>query len=418
MIYVDRVHISAKAGDGGNGRVSFHREKFVQAGGPDGGDGGNGGDLIFVASERLHTLMDFKAAKALHAESGSDGQSGFRRGRRGADLIVEVPVGTLALERSTGRVLLDMSEPNGRRVLLRGGKGGWGNARFATPKRRAPGFAKPGEKAVPVELTLEIKSIADVGLVGLPNAGKSSILAATTMARPKIADYRFTTLSPNLGVVRRGETEFVLADIPGLVEGASEGVGLGHDFLRHVERTRLLIHVIDLSGVEGRDPLEDYEAIRAELANYGDLRSRPTIVAGNKLDLPGASDHAERFRDAHPGVPLYPVSAATREGLPELIRAVADALRDIPRPAPFEEYEPTAARSGPSFAIERIDGGFRVTGPAAERIAASTNFEDSESAAWFHKTLRRLGAIDALREAGAAEGDNVVFGGVPFEFME
>ena len=280
-LFVDVVTITVKAGDGGNGCVSFHREKFVQAGGPDGGDGGRGGDVIFEASERMHTLMDFRYKRKFTAENGGDGMANRRTGKSGEPVVIQVPPGTVVREKATGRLLLDLYVPGERKTLVRGGNGGFGNQHFATPTRQAPQFAKPGEKREVIELTLELKSIADVGLVGFPNVGKSTILSVVTAARPKIANYHFTTLQPNLGIVKHGEASFVLADIPGLVEGAAEGVGLGHAFLRHVERTRMLLHVVDIAGSEGRDPLEDYDAIMKELAAYGDLKNRPLIVVAH-----------------------------------------------------------------------------------------------------------------------------------------
>ena len=267
----------------------------------------------------MHTLMDFRFKRKFFAENGMDGLANRRTGKSGADAVVEVPVGTVVKERATGRVLLDMREANVERTLVRGGNGGFGNQHFATPTRQAPQFAKPGEKREPIELTLELKSIADVGLVGFPNVGKSTILSTVTAARPKIANYHFTTLQPNLGIVRLGERSFVMADIPGLVEGASEGVGLGHDFLRHVERTRVLIHVLDIAGSEGRDPVEDYHAIMRELEAYGDLKDRPMLIAANKTDLPGAQENLERLRAALPGARIFPVSAATRKGFEPLL---------------------------------------------------------------------------------------------------
>jgi len=417
-LFVDIVTIQCKAGDGGNGCVSFHREKFVQAGGPDGGDGGRGGDVAFVASERMHTLMDFRMSRKFFAENGADGTGRFRSGKSGAPLLIAVPVGTVIRDKASERVLFDMRSPGEERVLLRGGNGGHGNAKFATPTRRAPNFAKPGIKPPIAELTLELKSIADVGLVGMPNVGKSSILSAVTSARPKIANYHFTTLSPNLGIVRRDEDSFVLADIPGLVEGAHEGAGLGHEFLRHIERTRLLIHVLDISGSEERDPLDDYDLITRELTRYGDLIKRTTLIAANKTDLPGAEENLERLRERLPDAAIHPVSAATRKGLTELMRAAAGALRDIPLPEPFYEENFPDAESVSPFGVSVEDGVYVVYGPAAERLIASVNFEDQDSLNWFQRALRRAGVIDALREAGAKEGDAVVMADMEFDFME
>ena len=283
--FVDRVKVTAKAGNGGNGCVSFHREKFVQNGGPDGGDGGNGGNVVAYADPNMHTLLDFRFHTKYLAENGVDGSANRCHGKRGQDLVIKVPVGTVFLRDEDGSVVADMSVPGQSKVLLRGGQGGHGNARFATPTRQAPNFAKPGIQTELKVFRLELKTIADVGLVGFPNVGKSTILATLTAARPKIANYHFTTLTPNLGIVKRYETDFVLADIPGLVEGASEGVGLGHDFLRHVERTRLLLHVVDAAGSEGRDPMEDFRIINEELSKYGEPEGRPQLVVLNKCDL-------------------------------------------------------------------------------------------------------------------------------------
>ena len=400
-LFVDIIDIRAKAGDGGNGCVSFHREKFVQQGGPDGGDGGKGGDIAFVASERMRTLMDFRFKRNFSAGNGADGSAGRCRGKAGEDIDIEVPVGTVVREKASGRVLLDMREAGVRRVLMRGGNGGFGNARFATPTRQAPQFAKPGEKRPMMELTLELKSIADVGLVGFPNVGKSTILSVVTSARPKIANYHFTTLQPNLGIVVQDEFSFVMADIPGLVEGASQGVGLGHAFLRHIERTRLLVHVIDISGSEMRDPLEDYDAILAELKAYGDLAARPMLIAANKCDLPGSEENLARLRAKLPDAEIFPVSAATHAGFAPLLRRAADLLRAMPAAEPFLEEEPMEIVEEEPFSIEMDGDVFVLSGPAIDRLFNSVNFEDELSLNYFHRTLRRWGVIDALRARGA-----------------
>ncbi len=419
-LFVDKVSIRCKAGDGGNGCVSFHREKFVQAGGPDGGDGGRGGDIVFVATERMHTLMDFRYTRNFVAENGADGSANRCKGKSGEALVIEAPVGTIVRDKESGAVLLDLFQADERRVLLRGGNGGFGNSRFATPTRRAPNFAKPGEKTQAVELTLELKSIADVGLVGFPNVGKSTTLSVVTAARPKIANYHFTTLTPNLGIVRQDGDSFVLADIPGLVEGAAEGVGLGHDFLRHVERTRLLIHVLDISGSEGRDPLEDYDAIMRELEQYGDLINRPMLVAANKIDLPGSEENLQRLREKldGTGIDIYPVSAATRKGFTELMRAAAAMLRELPPAQPFFEETPFEELAEESFTITNENGVFVLSGPSMQHLVDSVNFGDEDSLNWFHRTLRRWGVIDQLREAGAGEGSTVRLGDMEFEFVE
>lgn len=419
-LFVDMVSIRCKAGDGGNGCVSFHREKYVQAGGPDGGDGGRGGDIIFVATERMHTLMDFRFKRNYSAGNGEDGSGGRCKGKSGEALVIEAPVGTIVRDKESGSVLLDLFEPDKPRVLLRGGNGGFGNARFATPTRRAPNFAKPGEKTQPMELTLELKSIADVGLVGFPNVGKSTILSVVTAARPKIANYHFTTLTPNLGIVRQDGDSFVMADIPGLVEGAADGVGLGHDFLRHVERTRLLIHVLDISGSEGRNPCEDFDAIMRELEQYGDLINRPMLVAANKIDLPGSEENIRLLEEKLEGteIRIFPVSAATHQGFTELMRAAAGMLRELPPAQPFFEETPFEDLAEEPFTISKEGGVFVLAGPSMVHLINSVNFGDEDSLNWFHRTLRRWGVIDQLREAGAGEGSTVRLGDMEFDFVE
>ena len=418
-LFVDVVTVAVKAGDGGNGCVSFHREKYVQAGGPDGGDGGHGGDVVFVATQRMHTLMDFRFKRKFYAESGADGQSGRCKGKAGADVVIQVPCGTVVRDEQTGKVLLDLFGDGERKVLSRGGNGGFGNSRFATPTRQAPNFAKPGEKAKPRKVQLELKSIADVGLVGFPNVGKSTILSVVTAARPKIANYHFTTLQPNLGIVKMDDASFVMADIPGLVEGASEGVGLGHAFLRHVERTRLLIHVLDIAGSEGRDPLKDFEAIEKELCRYGDLAARPMMVAANKIDL-GGEENLERLRVKLKGwdIPVFPVSAATRQGFDGLLRAVVRKLETLPPIEPFyEEILPETGEAEP-YRVDVENGVYLLSGDAIDRLVDSVNFGDEQSLNYFHRTLRRWGVIDALRQKGAKEGDTVAIGEMEFDFVE
>lgn len=418
--FVDRAPFIVKAGNGGNGCVSFYREKFVQNGGPDGGDGGHGGDVVLLADENMHTLLDFRFRSKYEAESGEGGSGRRCQGKRGQDLIVKVPVGTVVRDKASGVVVADMYEAGRKKVLLRGGRGGWGNMHFATPTRQAPNFAKPGIKTERREFVLELKSIADVGLVGYPNVGKSTILSVVTAARPKIANYHFTTLIPNLGMVRHHGQDFVMADIPGLVEGASEGAGLGHDFLRHVERTRLLLHVIDAAGSEGRDPVEDFEQINQELLRYGDLAGRPQIVVANKMDLPDGQTGYEMLRD-HIGdrFPIFPVSAATRQGFDKLMDCVAATLAKLPPMTPFTEEEMVPELlEGARFDVERDGAVFVVTGAAVTQLLDSVNFEDEESLNWFHRTLRRAGIIDALRAAGATEGSTVRMDDMEFDFVE
>ena len=422
-LFVDVVNITAKAGDGGNGCVSFHREKYVMAGGPDGGDGGRGGDVIFSATDRMHTLMDFRYHRKFTAGNGEDGQGRRRSGKNGANVVIEVPPGTVVRDKASGKILLDLYAAGIEKTLQRGGRGGFGNQHFATPTRQAPEFAKPGEKREVMELTLELKSIADVGLVGFPNVGKSTILSVVTAARPKIANYHFTTLQPNLGIVKQDEDSFVLADIPGLVEGASEGIGLGHAFLRHVERTRMLLHVLDISGCEGRDPLEDYDTIVKELESYGDLKNRPVIVVANKMDLPGAQENLERLQEklAGTGIEIFAVSAATRMNFENLMRAAVKMLKTCPDAEPFAEeelfdFDMDSQASG--FEIEHHDGAFHLSGPSIDRLVASVNFYNEESLNYFHRTLRKLGVIDALRQAGAEEGSTICIDEMEFDFVE
>ena len=418
--FVDRAPFTAKAGNGGNGCVSFHREKFVQNGGPDGGDGGHGGDVILLADENMHTLLDFRFRSKYEAPAGADGSSGRRQGKKGDALIVKVPVGTVVRDKETGVVVADMYEAGRQKVLLRGGRGGWGNSHFATPTRQAPNFAKPGIKTEKHEFVLELKSIADVGLVGFPNVGKSTILSVVTAAKPKIANYHFTTLTPNLGMVRHHGQDFIMADIPGLVEGASEGAGLGHDFLRHVERTRLLLHVIDAAGSEGRDPVEDFEQINRELEKYGDLADRPQIIAANKMDIPDGETGYQMLKD-HIGDkwPIFPVSAATRQGFDALMDCVASTLAALPPMEPFTEEEmlPEMLEST-GFEVTRDGKVFVVSGSAVTQLIDSVNFDDEESMNWFHRTLRRAGIIDALRNAGAQEGSTVRMEDMEFDFVE
>ncbi|MBR0386897.1 MAG: GTPase ObgE, partial [Clostridia bacterium] len=339
--FVDRVKITVKAGNGGNGSASFHREKYVQNGGPDGGDGGKGGNILLYADENMHTLLDFRFKSKYTAENGGDGMSGMRSGRKGEDLIIKVPVGTVVREAESGRVMADMDTAGETRILLHGGRGGWGNNHFATATRQAPNFAKPGTKTEIVTLQMELKTIADVGLVGYPNVGKSSILSVVTSAKPRVGNYHFTTLTPNLGIVRQYGKDIVLADIPGLIEGAADGAGLGHDFLRHVERTRLLLHVVDISGSEGRDPLEDLDQINTELEKYGNLGEKPQIIVCNKMDLPGAEENFRRMQALAEGMgtPVFGVSSATHHGFDALKAETAKELETLPPILHYQEEE-------------------------------------------------------------------------------
>ena len=420
--FVDQVKITAKAGNGGNGSASFHREKYVMNGGPDGGDGGKGGNIVFFADENSHTLLDFRYRSKYTAENGADGSANCCNGRNGEDLVIKVPVGTVVRDDDSGKILADMDRPGEKRILLKGGKGGWGNRHFATPTRQAPNFAKPGIKTPVRTLRLELKTIADVGLIGYPNVGKSSILSVVTSARPKVGNYHFTTLTPNLGIFRRFGRDIVLADIPGLIEGAAEGAGLGHDFLRHVERTRLLLHVVDISGSEGRDPIDDLDRINTELDHYGTLSELPQIIVCNKMDLPGAEENLKRMRMLAEGMgcPVFAVSAATREGFGELLDETAKQLETLPpilhyQEEPDEDENPVTQDT---FEIVMDGPVFEVAGPGMERLIDSVNFEDLESVNWFHRMLRKLGIIDALREKGAGEGSTVRIAEMEFDFIE
>jgi GTP-binding protein len=421
--FVDHVKITCKAGNGGNGSMSFHREKFVLNGGPDGGDGGNGGNVCFYADLNMHTLLDFRFKSKYTAENGVDGAAGNCTGKRGEDLIIKVPVGTVIREAESGAVVADMDTAGETRTILHGGRGGWGNRHFATPTRQAPNFAKPGIKTEVHTFLLELKTIADVGLVGYPNVGKSTILSVVTSAKPKIGNYHFTTLTPNLGIVRRHGKDIVLADIPGLIEGAADGAGLGHDFLRHVERTRLLLHVLDIAGSEGRDPVEDFDQINHELANYGELAERPQIVVCNKSDLPDSEENVVRLTAhlAELGLdyPVFVVSAATHQGFDALLDKTGDMLEALPPIVHFEEevsYD-DSVKPG-TFEVVRDGAVFEVVGSSMQRLIDSVNFDDEESMSWFHRTLRKWGVIDALRKAGAQEGDTVRIIDMEFDFVE
>ena len=421
--FVDHVKITCKAGNGGNGSMSFHREKFVLNGGPDGGDGGNGGNVCFYADLNMHTLLDFRFKSKYTAENGVDGAAGNCTGKRGEDLIIKVPVGTVIREAESGAVGADMDTAGETRTILHGGRGGWGNRHFATPTRQAPNFAKPGIKTEVHTFLLELKTIADVGLVGYPNVGKSTILSVVTSAKPKIGNYHFTTLTPNLGIVRRRGMDIVLADIPGLIEGAADGAGLGHDFLRHVERTRLLLHVLDIAGSEGRDPVEDFDQINHELANYGELAERPQIVVCNKSDLPDSEENVARLKAhlAELGLdyPVFVVSAATHQGFDALLDKTGDMLEALPPIVHFEEevsYD-DSVKPG-TFEVVRDGAVFEVVGSSMQRLIDSVNFDDEESMSWFHRTLRKWGVIDALRKAGAQEGDTVRIIDMEFDFVE
>ncbi|MBQ7682503.1 MAG: GTPase ObgE [Oscillibacter sp.] len=422
MAFIDKVRITVKAGDGGNGAVAFHREKYVAAGGPDGGDGGKGGSVVLQADANLSTLMDFRYRKKYAAENGMDGQGGRKSGKDGADLLIRVPRGTLVRDAESGQIMKDLSD-DAPWTLCRGGRGGWGNAHFATPTRQAPRFAKSGLPGEAHEVILELKLLADVGLIGFPNVGKSTLLSVSTKARPKIANYHFTTLFPNLGVVETDGGGFVMADIPGLIEGASEGVGLGHDFLRHVDRCRLLVHVVDAAGSEGRDPLADFEAINAELSRYSPtLATRPQIVAANKADLlqDAAALEPLRARARELGFPLYLISAATHQGVKELLQEITRTLPTLPPVAVYEaEYVPPAPEADAEPDIRRRDdGAWVVEGAWLERLMADINFADYESRMYFDRALRQAGLFERLEALGIGDGDTVSLYGFEFEYWK
>ena len=421
--FVDHVKITCKAGNGGNGSMSFHREKFVLNGGPDGGDGGNGGNVCFYADLNMHTLLDFRFKSKYTAENGVDGAAGNCTGKRGEDLIIKVPVGTVIREAESGAVVADMDTAGETRTILHGGRGGWGNRHFATPTRQAPNFAKPGIKTEVHTFLLELKTIADMGLVGYPNVGKSTILSVVTSAKPKIGNYHFTTLTPNLGIVRRHGKDIVLADIPGLIEGAADGAGLGHDFLRHVERTRLLLHVLDIAGSEGRDPVEDFDAINAELSQYSpELATRPQIVVANKTDIMEDESLLEKLR-AHVeplGYPLFALSAASHTGTRELVLKIAEKLSTLPPVTVYEpEYVPKPVKIDASepLKITVEDNTYIVEGKWLERLMSNVNFGDYESRMFFDKMLRENGVFQQLEDLGIKDGDIVSMYELEFEYQ-
>ncbi len=421
--FVDTAKITVRSGNGGNGVVSFHREKYVANGGPDGGDGGRGGDIVVEVNDHMSTLMDFRYKRKYTAGNGSDGAGKRCTGRDGEDLVIRVPRGTIIRDAETREIIQDMSQ-TGRFVLCRGGRGGWGNQHFATPTRQVPRFAKAGLPGQSRDVVLELKLLADVGLVGFPNVGKSTLLSVVSRAQPKIANYHFTTLFPNLGVVYVEEgVSFVMADIPGIIEGAAEGAGLGHDFLRHIDRCRLLIHVVDVSGSEGRDPVADFEAINEELKQYSpELAGRKMIVAANKADIMEDPALLDKLR-AHVeglGLELYTISAAAHQGTRELVLRAAQLLQELP---PVTVYEPTYVErlpevdTGGAVDIQEFDGTWVVDAPWLQRLIANVNFGDYESRNWFDQKLRQSGLFDKLEEMGIKDGDIVSMYDLEFEYQ-
>ncbi|MBQ6601322.1 MAG: GTPase ObgE [Clostridia bacterium] len=423
-MFIDKATIKIKAGDGGNGAVAFHREKFVNAGGPDGGDGGKGGDIVFMVDDNLSTLADFKYKRKYKAANGCDGQGGRRNGRKAEDLIIKVPRGTVIRENESGVIMADMSsdEPF---IAAKGGRGGWGNSHFSTPTRQTPRFAKGGAPGEEWEVTLELKLLADVGLLGFPNVGKSSFISVVSQAKPIIADYHFTTITPVLGVVSMGEgSSFVIADIPGLIEGASEGVGLGHAFLRHVDRCRMLVHIVDVAGSEGRDPIEDFEKINLELERFNpELAERPQIVAANKIDL-ATDEQRERFRAyiEEKGYEYFEMCAPIVEGTKDVIDAVAAKLATLPPVVRYEQEEipldMLVKKQNTGFTITVEDDVYIVEAEWLIKILCRTDLDDYESLQYFQRVLISSGIIAALREKGINEGDIVSIYDFEFEFME
>ena len=423
-MFIDKARIFVKAGNGGNGAVSFRREKYVPAGGPDGGDGGRGASVIFEVDNDLRTLMDFKYQRKYVATPGGDGSKKRQAGKNGEDLVLKVPAGTIIRDEASGKIIADLKHEGDRAVVARGGRGGKGNQHFANAVRQAPNFAKSGTDGEERWVILELKMIADVGLLGFPNVGKSTFLSVVTAAKPKIANYHFTTLTPNLGVVQtKFGDSFVLADIPGLIEGAAEGIGLGHDFLRHVERTKVLIHIVDISGLEGRNALEDFDAINGELKLYNEkLSTRPQVVVANKMDILEDESVYEEFKTTleERGYKVFKMSAATREGIDDVIAYVSQILKDaeeIELVSEEELYVPELDdEQEEGLQVEIEDGVYVVTGKSLRRIMYSVNFEDMESIQFFQKTMESQGVFDKLREMGIEDGDTVKIYDIEFEF--
>lgn len=429
-MFVDQVKIYVKGGDGGNGMVAFRREKYVPNGGPAGGDGGKGANVVFEVNEGLRTLLDFRYQRHFKAPRGEHGMSKGMHGRNAKDMVVKVPPGTVVMDAATNEVIADLVENGQRAVIAKGGRGGRGNTRFATPANPAPELAENGEPGLEREVILELKLLADVGLVGFPSVGKSTLLSVVSSAKPKIAEYHFTTIVPNLGMV---ETEdgrsFVMADLPGLIEGAHEGVGLGHQFLRHIERTRVIVHVIDMAATEGRDPFEDYLTINKELNEYNlRLMERPQIIVANKMDMPESEENLKQFKERlQEDYPVFPISAVSRKGLRELLFAVADKLEETPEfPLEHEQEETGVHRvlykheaDPDAFTITRDpDGAYVLSGEKLERLFKMTDFSREESVRRFSRQLRGLGVDDALRQRGAKDGDIVRLMDFEFEFIE
>ena len=423
-MFIDTSRIFIQAGKGGDGAVTFHREKYVAAGGPDGGDGGKGGNVVAVACKDISTLLDFRYKKKYAAESGGNGRDGRRSGKNGENLYIKVPCGTIIRDTESGKVICDLKTDGESFVVAKGGSGGWGNSHFATATRQTPKFAKSGLPGDEREITLELKLIADVGLLGFPNVGKSTFLSIISEARPKIANYHFTTLIPNLGVVRIGEgSSFVVADIPGIIEGAHEGIGLGHAFLRHVERTRILLHLVDVSGCEGRDPIEDVHIINEELVKYSEkLADKPQVIVANKMDIPSFNENFEKFKAQmeEEGYTVFAISAATRQGIDDVINYTSRMLAELPE-AEDDDYDYLdidEVRNDDTIEVSVEDGIYIVEGMYVRKIVGSTNFDDYESLQYFQRALRKSGIINMLEEKGIKEGDTVHMYGVEFDYIK
>lgn len=426
-MFIDVVKIFVKGGNGGNGAVAFRREKYEPSGGPAGGDGGDGGSVILEVDEGIKTLMDFRYKKHYKAEKGEDGKGKNQFGSKGKDLILKVPPGTIVKDSESGKIIYDLVKNKERFVVAKGGRGGKGNAKFATSTRQAPRFAQAGEKGEERWIILELKLIADIGLIGFPNVGKSTLLSVLTDARPKIANYHFTTLSPNLGVVKIDEGKsFVIADIPGLIEGAHQGVGLGHEFLRHIERTRLLVHLIDISGTEGRNPLDDFHKINMELKQYSDkLAKKPQIVVANKIDIPGAKDTYNELKVEFEklGYDLIAISSATREGVEQLKFTMWNNLNKLDSEEIFHEIEENKKYYSPKvdkdkFVVRKENDRYIVEGDFIERLIYSTNFDDIDSLRYFQKVMKKKGIVDELKKRGIKDNDIVSICGFEFEFFD
>lgn len=424
-MFTDYAKVTIKSGNGGNGAATFRREKYIAAGGPDGGDGGVGGSIYFYVNKDMNTLLDFRYKKIFKAENGEDGSGNNCHGKKGEDMYIGVPLGTIIKDSETGRIVADLSNENQKELVLPGGRGGKGNVHFATSTRQAPRFSQDGEKGKEKEVILELKLLADVGLIGFPNVGKSTFLSRVTSAKPKIADYHFTTIIPNLGVVKNiyGDS-FVIADIPGIIEGASKGVGLGIQFLRHIERTRLLLHVIDVSSLEGRDPIQDFHTINNELASYSEkLSKRTQIIVANKTDVMQNEDTYKKLEELakKEKIEIYKISAVTGEGIDALMNRVNEVLKQLPKEDLIEIEERmvyTIQDEKDQFSVTKEGNDYIVEGPAAERLMGRINIGDNESMHYFQKSMKELGIEEKLRQMGVKEGDTVKFVGWEFEWYD